>query len=726
MEKDILKKFNLSYSAWSLYKQSQLQFYFQYIEKAEPTNIAIQVYGNAGNVVHSALEDYVDGKETFDYHWKKYKIDEMKGFNGVKLSFDKYKELYLNGCNIIDQYLKENTKLIVEEKFESQIYGINIKGFIDLQVIFEEENIHMFIDWKTNSKNTAEMHKDQRLFYVWYHWKTTGKIALPAWIYLKDYKVHGNLFTEEELIDFDNKIKNFVSEIQAKGFDINNYEIGDWKNPFNTYYNLCAEEVEKRINKNEIKLVIKGHFVFFNSPIHPLLEQGLDFATKFDLKEKHFMQEKAREYNKGIIDIEDIGTIHLYNKKFKCFPIGLLPKILKIIDEYAIYYKKNISVSVEDNRDGNVMNQKLNNFSTQINNIITKDKLRDYQLEAVEKFLEKETGIIQIATGGGKTFTAGELIRTIDGKTLWIIDRKELLEQTKESLEKQLGIEIGIISGRKFDIKDITIATVQSLNSKLTKIQDYLYTVNFVIVDEFHKSAAESYQKVFAKLPNTKYKLGLTATPTRDDGKEPILKSILGEVIYKKTTQDLINSGFLVKPELNFIDLDVKHDKFDEYHEEYDVTITKCNIRNNEILKIINDNPDKKIMILTKNIDHGRYLKDQIPDSVHIEGSLSSKLRTQFYDNFTKSKLKVAIFTISIAAEGLDIPDLDIVINGAANSGVVKSVQILGRVLRKAEGKDKAVYYDFVDKGKWTNKHSKNRMKAFKKEGHEVKVITSK
>ena len=741
---------------WSTYKESQLQFFFQYIKRPEASNDTFQVYGLAGSAVHDALEEWLEtGKTDLHKFWMTRKVDNYLGMNGKKLEESKYAFMLQHAI----KYVKDNYpalpdqgypwNLTPERAFELPLYGIKVKGFIDLEVKEDLSCEVELIDWKTNSSNSHKLHKDQRLFYSWLYWKVEGIIPKCSWLYLKELGtfddkgkprgIHKDAFTEEEMIEFDSKIKFMLQDIVRKGFDIKNYEAGNHKGPFNAYKNLCIEEVYKRISgKNpSIRLDIKGHYVFINGPVDPLLEEGIDFATKFDLPTKYFMQQKVREkLEEGsttfgrVPNLKDVGTIHLYNKRYKCFPIGLLDKIKKICNEYSEYYNKHLTINIKDHRNQKVMNQVMCNFKEELYERLT---LRPYQESAVSKFISKQNGIIQIATGGGKTHTAGELIRELDAKTLWIIDRKELLNQTREALQKQLSIEIGIISGKDIDIKDITIATVQSLHAKLSDpiIQDYLYSVNFVIIDEFHKSAAETYQKVFAKLPNTKYKLGLTATPKRDDGKDPILFSILGGVIYKKTSQELIEEGYLVKPEIIFYHIDPPAPKLENidkkltYPEEYNEYITSHPWRNLQIMQFVADNKDKKIIILTKSIKHGKYLKDTIPSDIwveHIHGKTTN--RKEIYEKFTKGVYKCLVMTLSIGAEGLDIPDLDMIIEAAAPKGEGKSIQVLGRVLRPSAGKTKGIYIDFMDQGPYTRSHAEARIKAFKSEGHEVTVTT--
>ena len=719
---DILKKFNMSYSCYNTYLTSQLQFYFQYIKRPDPTDKGMQVYGDAGNVVHNAGEDYwKDKSNSFQHWWDDYGIDKQTGFRNSKLSIDKYRTMYNSLITYMHSIVCDES--VAELKIEQEILGMNFKSYIDLYIELNGEII--LYDWKTNSTHTRDMHKKQRLFYAWMIWKTKNKIPLCRWVYLKDMDVIEDYFTVQDLKMFEMDMRMFKTRILEKGEDISAYELGEYKNPFNTFYSLCVAEFEKRQETEDIsiKLNIKGNYVFMEGNIPAKLLQGIDHRTKFDLPDKFHMQRAVRKKG-GVFNLEDVGTVHLYNKKFKCFPIGLLEKVENICVEYAEYYKKIVHVSTIDSRDKAVMDCKS---SLGPWDLISKLKIRDYQQDAIDMFIEKKHGIINIATGGGKTLVASDIIRRLECRVLWICDRKELLQQTKSVLFSYLGTTFKQIADGVVETGDHVIATVQSLNSKLPELQEYLKSVNFVIVDEFHKSAAETYQKVFAKLPNTKYRLGLTATVKRDDGKTPILHSLLGDVIYKVSTQDLIGMGYLVKPTIEFINLDPDLFSSGTYAEEYKEMIVE-NVKRNKIIRAYCWTHHKdKMIILTKSVEHGKELSKilkpgcgTIKNNEHLHGSVGKVKREQMMQDFRDNKFRILIMTLSIGAEGLDIPDLDVIINAAANKGDVKSIQVLGRVLRMFKNKNSAKYIDFIDSGKHTRKHSNARIKAFKDQGHEV------
>jgi len=136
-------------------------------------------------------------------------------------------------------------------------------------------------------------------------------------------------------------------------------------------------------------------------------------------------------------------------------------------------------------------------------------------------------------------------------------------------------------------------------------------------------------------------------------------------------------------------------------------------------------NRGKKILILTKLVDHGKFLEETIPRSKHLYGGTNKKERAEIFKDFTDGNLDVLISTISIFAEGIDVPQLDIVINAAANAGEVKTIQVLGRVLRKLVGKENAMYFDFYDETKFFRLASLARMRALRREGHMVEKVES-
>jgi superfamily II DNA or RNA helicase len=161
----------------------------------------------------------------------------------------------------------------------------------------------------------------------------------------------------------------------------------------------------------------------------------------------------------------------------------------------------------------------------------------------------------------------------------------------------------------------------------------------------------------------------------------------------------------------------------DDYNAFYRTFISENMVRNNKIVKLVKDNPDKKILILTKLIEHGKMLAN-LTGGIHLHGETEKELRKQIMQDFQEGKNKILISTISLLSEGWDCVSLNFLINAGANKGDIKSIQMLGRILRKNEGKNIALFYDFIDDSRWFRKASNARMRVFKQEGYDVNVIT--
>ena len=341
------------------------------------------------------------------------------------------------------------------------------------------------------------------------------------------------------------------------------------------------------------------------------------------------------------------------------------------------------------------------------------------------------------------TLLTAEIIRRLDTPTLWIINQKELLFQTKKVFEEELGIPIGVIGDSKFLPNDITVATIQTLSKKIkdmdTKMIEYLNGINLVICDEAHNCGCASYEHTFRGLRNTKYRLGTTGTAFREDKQDARMFALVGKPIYSIGSTTLIDQGYLQKPNITFYKMATSNiekvnyallsteerntAKNTEYAREYEEGIVYHSERNNLVKSVAVANEKGKVLIIVKSLEHGDLLEEMIPGALFIHGSLNKKVRETYFDVLKDDKPCIVIATIKIASEGLDVPDLTTLINASANKSDNRSIQALGRILRKSSGKTQANYIDFIDKSKHGSNHSWKRLKAFKAQGHKVDII---
>jgi superfamily II DNA or RNA helicase len=326
--------------------------------------------------------------------------------------------------------------------------------------------------------------------------------------------------------------------------------------------------------------------------------------------------------------------------------------------------------------------------------------LYEYQAKIVEDAFFRTRGIIQVPTGGGKTRILASLIQRLNRPTLVLVTTKDLLEQMKDNLENYLHTIVGTITAGKFNASDVTVATYQTIVSKLDleSCQKLLSCFTVGAFDEGHHVAADNPMKAFMAMTNVRHRYLLTATPERDDNAMPELIGASGDFISQLTLSDLIENNYLVRPKITLVKINHKNltmPKETPYNELYNLNIVNNEERNNKIVEISQLN-DKKQMIFVKQLEHGYLLKDRLENSAFLHGNVPN--RSQILKDFNNDQIKTLIGT-SLLNEGVDVPTCGMGINADANVSKTSTYQMIGRVLRLAPNKEFATYYDFMDKG---------------------------
>jgi len=685
----------LSHSQVNMWKGCRKQWEFNYLKKIP--NKSDMSYAHRGNVVHDTIEyvytnkieGYQNIEEIFYKFWNKYNMDSTKLKDKKQESLQMVYNAKLLNVKLTDVEMK-----IYFEDFVGYLDGVNMES-------------KFFCDWKTSTKgawNETE-YLEQLKTYCWLWYRKFGELPNVAkTFYLKKNSVIEYKPTMTDI----NNVQESMDKVQEQikeALETNKFpkccDDGSKCNFFCPYKDLCFGG-----NKVNFKLMVKGNKIKIMNNLTPLLQKGLL---------KNFSYEVQNAFHIKQCSNWD-AIVRFYNSTSQTLDLGFKDRLLKVLNEYCEHKKIPFDYEIIDAREelkiyDNVLPDELNNIT-----------LREYQQEAVDTFIKNRVGILQIATSGGKTEIALEIIKRLKTKALFVVNRKELLYQTKKRMEAAFGMEVGMIGNGINEPKLITVATIQTLIKNLKSFIPFLNTINFIIVDECHIIASKNFKQLFAKLPNTHYRLGLSATPFRDDGNDMMIESGVGSSLFKLSAKELIDKGYIMLPTIHFYDIPCTSFDDDKYMDDYENNIVNNEIRNTVIKDLsITDYANKKILILTKKVAHGKMLSELIPNSFHLHGSVAKKLREEKYNEFVMEKGKVLIATLSIASEGLNIPDLDVIINAAANKGDVKSIQVLGRVLRKIEGKKEAVYIDFMDEGKHTKKHSRARMSTFKNEGYEIR-----
>ncbi|GAF36216.1 putative helicase [Lentilactobacillus farraginis DSM 18382 = JCM 14108] len=332
-------------------------------------------------------------------------------------------------------------------------------------------------------------------------------------------------------------------------------------------------------------------------------------------------------------------------------------------------------------------------------------------------------GILAARTGFGKTVVAAKIIATLNVSTLILVHDKELADQWVARLNQFLKITdqpflteltptgrkrrkkvIGTYFGSKRNRSGIIdVATIQSFKTDRAS-QKVLDQYGLIISDEVHHDAAYTYEQIIKKL-HCKYLYGLSATPFRRDGREPIITMQFGPIRYKTAPVDektLLKVKRTVIPRftsLGIADLQIASASINQNYK----MISNDDNRNQSIIDDIKTALSEKrhILVLTNRVEHlhrlATTLKVKQPVFLLYGGQAEKqnrKIMTQI--NQTMGPY-VVLATGKYAGEGLDIGMIDTLILAMPHSWKGRSEQYLGRMQRNLVQKSEIRVYDYVD-----------------------------
>ena len=344
-------------------------------------------------------------------------------------------------------------------------------------------------------------------------------------------------------------------------------------------------------------------------------------------------------------------------------------------------------------------------------------ELFDYQQAAAERVLHKN-GVLVMPCGSGKTQTALQLVATYGKRTLWLTHTQELLNQSMDRALSCFEIpedKMGTITAGKVNVgESITFATVQTMASvDLTAYTEYW---DVIIVDECHKAVGTPtklmmFYKVVSQL-NAEIKLGLTATPKRNDGLERCMYALLGPKLHEVSESAVAANTVPINV---FMKQDDSYDIGVEYICNPDGTINynavietlcSCLERNRMIAETVNsiNASGYTCLVLSDRVEHLKTLRELVGEDYtrQLFATATSKKARQARKDcvqlLKEKKIRCLFATYQLAKEGLDIPSLDCVVFATPKKDPITIVQSCGRVGRKAPGKAFGTVIDIVDK----------------------------
>ena len=340
-------------------------------------------------------------------------------------------------------------------------------------------------------------------------------------------------------------------------------------------------------------------------------------------------------------------------------------------------------------------------------------ELRDYQQEAIDNLKKmredgKTIALLYHATGVGKTITAATDAKAVGGRTLFLVNALKLASQAKETFAKVWPeATLGEYTGSQKDMTQTVIfATVQSISKDLEKFSPTDF--DYLIVDECHHAAANTYQKIFTYF-HPKFILGLTATPERRDGEDML--ELFQNVAHKMDLKTAVERGVLVpircirvKTNIDLTDVRINGIKYNSQDLESKLFIPERNqLIVDTYLKYVNG---KKTVIFCASVDHAaeivKLLRDSGVKAEAVSGRDRVEVREKILKDYETGSTNV-LCACDLLNEGWDSPHTTVLFMARPTMSKTIYLQQLGRGTRRCPGKEDLLVVDFVDNANMFN-----------------------
>jgi len=366
-----------------------------------------------------------------------------------------------------------------------------------------------------------------------------------------------------------------------------------------------------------------------------------------------------------------------------------------------------------------------------------------YQREALDAWrAHRCRGVVVLPTGSGKTYVATLAILSRQRSALVVVPTLDLLNQWYDVLVAAFGVPVGIVGGGYHEVLDLTVTTYDSAHLHMDRLGDRF---GLVVFDECHHLPSPSYTMA-ARMCLAPYRLGLTATPERPDGRTA--DDTIGRVVYRKDITEL-SGEYLAAYDTERIEVQLAPAEREEYERERATYLGF--LRANQIRMSAPDGWARFLMLSSQS-DTGRrafaaYRRQRqlalaAPGKIAYLARLLHQHRSGRTIVFTEDNATVyaisrrfllpaithqtkvkerskilaafnggeltAVVTSKVLNEGVNVPEANVAIVLSGSGSVREHVQRLGRILRKAENKT-AVLYELVAAGTGEERTSEKR-----------------
>jgi superfamily II DNA or RNA helicase len=357
---------------------------------------------------------------------------------------------------------------------------------------------------------------------------------------------------------------------------------------------------------------------------------------------------------------------------------------------------------------------------------------------------------VVLPSGAGKTLVGLEAVLRVRAATLVVVPTIDLLDQWRRAFSARLGLEASVLGGGEEGVSGVTVTTYSSAYSRADELGDRFH---LVIFDEVHHLPSPNYMEV-AQLLAAPYRLGLTATPEREDGRHELLPDLVGPIVFRLSPADLRGS-YLADYDVRRVYVELTDSEYSRYLElrrrlSEDLRRLGVTLRSLEdfhrllsmaarnrvardaveawyeslrlavnseakverVRDLLRELRDEKVLVFTRDTEMAYRLSRELLVPA-VTYKTPKEERAEVLRAFREGRYRVIVAS-TVFDEGVDVPDASVAIVVGGYGTSRQLIQRLGRVLRPKGGK-RALLIELVTKGT-----ADYRLSARRRSGAEV------
>jgi superfamily II DNA or RNA helicase len=332
--------------------------------------------------------------------------------------------------------------------------------------------------------------------------------------------------------------------------------------------------------------------------------------------------------------------------------------------------------------------------------------------------LVDDSCIINASVSWGKTFTALAIAGKLGQKTLVVTHTTNLRDQWADEVYKIYGFKPGIIGSGQFNMDGpIVVGNVQTLYKKINDISREFGTL---ILDEMHHVSSPTFSRIIDK-NFARYKIGLSGTIERKDGKHVVFRDYFSERVYQPPKENyMVPKVDIIESEIRFMDganipwANRVNDL--AFNEQYQHTVA--------MIAAAYAAKGHRVLVLSDRVRFLKSCAELVGESaVSVTGDLTREARIKASQEISSGKKEILFGTQSIFSEGISINELSCLVLGTPVNNTPLLTQLIGRIVRLSPNKLQPTIVDIHLKGRTAVRQAQSRMAHYVKEGYSINML---